>query len=222
MDYEHIPYKVAPMRISDIPQVMDIERQAFPTPWPASAYRYEIEFNSNAHYYAVRPRRASPSNAIQGTNGWWGQLRRLFRPPKSTEATVLGYVGFWLVAGEAHISTIAVDPAHRRRGLGELLLVRVIEDAIEFNADFVTLEMRVSNQPARHLYEKYGFERRGRRKGYYSDNREDAWIMTVDQLESPEFQALLRRNKRALRQKLLSSHSEQQQNQPDRHTASHD
>ncbi|MFQ5858886.1 MAG: ribosomal protein S18-alanine N-acetyltransferase [Anaerolineae bacterium] len=200
--YEDIPYEVAPMRVSDISEVMAIERQSFPTPWSSSAYRYELTFNANAHYYVVRSRRAPRMAHITEADGWRFRLRRLLRSAEPAAPPILGYVGFWLVAGEAHISTIAVHPDARRRGLGELLLVHVIETALANGADFVTLEVRVSNHSAQRLYEKYGFNRTGRRKGYYSDNREDAWIMTVDDLDNSKFQSLLEQNKRTLGDKL--------------------
>ncbi|MFQ5595810.1 MAG: ribosomal protein S18-alanine N-acetyltransferase, partial [Anaerolineae bacterium] len=190
MNYEGIPYEVAPMRVSDISEVMAVERQSFPTPWAPSAYRYELLFNANAHYYVVRSRlRQSPSANAQ-TPGWRSRLRRLLGRAGPTSPPILGYVGFWLVAGEAHISTIAVHPKARRRGLGELLLVQVIESALAEDAEFVTLEVRVSNHSAQRLYEKYAFERVGRRKAYYTDNREDAWIMTVNRLDDPEYHVL--------------------------------
>lgn len=203
--YEDLPYEITPMRVADIAEVMEIERRSFPTPWRADAYRYELRHNLNAHYYVVRPRTPPPPPAQERENGWRIRLRRLLSPSKPKAGPVLGYVGFWLVAGEAHISTIAVHPDVRRRGLGELLLVQVIDTALLHGAEFVTLEVRVSNHAAQRLYEKYGFERKGRRRGYYSDRREDAWIMTVEQLHSPAFNALFERNKRALREKLLHS-----------------
>lgn len=206
MDYEEIPYEVAPMRVSDISEVMAVERQSFPTPWTPSAYRYELMFNANAHYYVVRSRFPPPSASNARPHGWRSRLRRLLGGAGPVAPPILGYVGFWLVAGEAHISTIAVHPKARRRGLGELLLLQVIETALAEDAEFVTLEVRVSNHSAQHLYEKYAFERVGRRKGYYTDNREDAWIMTVDRLDDPEYHALFERNKRALRAKLLREH----------------
>lgn len=206
MDYEEIPYEVAPMRVSDISEVMAVERQSFPTPWAPSAYRYELLFNANAYYYVVRSRFTPPPAANAQPHGWRARLRRLLARPGPASPPILGYVGFWLVAGEAHISTIAVHPKARRRGLGELLLVQVIETALDEDAEFVTLEVRVSNHGAQRLYEKYGFERTGRQKGYYTDNREDAWIMTVDRLGEPEHYELFERNKRVLRAKLLREH----------------
>lgn len=202
MDYENLPYEVAPMRVSDIGEVMAIERQSFPTPWSSRAYHYELRFNSSAHYYVVRPRGAPIPAADKEPVGWRAKLRRLLGKSTTPQHHILGYVGFWLAAGEAHISTIAVHPEFRRQGLGQLLLVKVIGEALDQDADFVTLEVRVSNRGAQRLYEKYGFEKKGRRKAYYSDNREDAWIMTVDRLNEPEFQALFRRNKQILHEKL--------------------
>lgn len=214
MNYENIPYEVAPMRVSDIDDVMQIERQSFPTPWTPSAYRYELKHNRNAYYYVVRP--ANESLAVQDREdgSWRLRLRRLLSPTASQERSVLGYIGFWVVAGEAHISTIAIDPEARRQGLGELLLVHIVEKAMNEDADFITLEVRVSNRAAQHLYEKYGFERTDRRKNYYSDNREDAWIMTLESLDRPEFKALFHQNKRALVEKL--SHVKQPASEPSR------
>lgn len=202
IDYEDIPYEMAPMRVSDISEVMAIERQSFPTPWTPHAYRYELTHNANAYYYVVRPREAPHSAHAEEITGWRARLRRMLGS-KPAGPPILGYVGFWLAAGEAHISTIAVHPDVRRRGLGELLLVKVIETALARGADFVTLEVRASNQAAQRLYEKYGFERKGERKGYYRDTREDAWIMTADRLDDREIRDLFERNKRALREKLL-------------------
>lgn len=203
MDYENLPYEVAPMRVSDVDAVMTIERRAFPTPWTPDAYRYELRHNANAQYYVVRPRGKSRIVLSSGDGTWRSRLRRLLGLQTPKQSSVLGYVGFWLVAGEAHISTIAVAPELRQRGLGELLLLHAIEQVVAEDADFITLEVRVTNHAAQHLYEKYGFERTGRRKAYYSDNREDAWIMTVDELDSSSFRRLLRNNERALRERLV-------------------
>lgn len=200
MNYEELPYVVERMRTSDIPEVMRIEYQSFSTPWTASAYSFELRLNERAHYFVVRSRRQAASR--EAVQRWRGAVQRLFGSPRRG-APVLGYAGFWNVAGEAHISTIAVDPRARRRGLGELLMVRMIEEAMDQGAEFITLEVRVSNRGAQRLYEKYGFERRGRRKGYYTDNNEDAWIMTTPDIRTPRFRALFERNRAALREKLL-------------------
>jgi ribosomal-protein-alanine N-acetyltransferase len=121
-----------------------------------------------------------------------GVLARWTRRLKGTDpGPVLGYGGFWLLVDEAHICTIAVDPHWRCRGLGELLLLSLLERGMALNASRSTLEVRASNQAARALYLKYGFEIVSRRKRYYTDNNEDAYIMATPLFESPEFQARL-------------------------------
>ena len=100
---------------------------------------------------------------------------------------VVGYGGLWLMVDEAHISTLASHPHWRGRGIGELLLLAMLDGAAEIGGNVVTLEVRVSNISAQKLYRKYGFEVVGRRKGYYSDNGEDAFIMTTPAITTPEF-----------------------------------
>jgi len=97
---------------------------------------------------------------------------------------VQGYIGSWLVADELHIITIAVRPESRREGIGAKLVVECLLHGKELGAKCATLEVRVSNEPAIRLYEKLGFRDFGRRKGYYSDNKEDAEIMWLYDLES--------------------------------------
>ena len=188
------PYVVKPMTWDDVPQVMAIEREAFPLPWPERAYRYELSQNKNSHYVALRPRSGPLPRE------WWKRLGRLLqrepRPP------LLGYGGFWMIAGEAHISTLAVAPAWRRRGLGELLLWSMLKQATLIGAFEATLEVRVSNYAAQNLYLKYGFEKAGRRHRYYQDNGEDAWIMTVADFGGEAYQARLERMGQALRERL--------------------
>ncbi|MBI2845936.1 MAG: ribosomal protein S18-alanine N-acetyltransferase [Chloroflexi bacterium] len=157
------------MAIPDISEVLAIERQSFPNPWPASAYRYELAQNDRAQYFVARPSLSYPAE----------------------KGPVVGYGGFWLVTGEAHISTIAVHPDYRRTGLGELLLEAMIEHALSLGADLMTLEVRVSNGGAQGLYHKYGFRESGVRKEYYSDNREDALLMTIPDLKGEKFSGLL-------------------------------
>ncbi|MBI5649302.1 MAG: ribosomal protein S18-alanine N-acetyltransferase, partial [Chloroflexi bacterium] len=104
------------------------------------------------------------------------------------KAPIVGYAGFWMMTDEAHISTIASHPDWRRRGIGELLLLAMIEAAAEQNARVLTLEVRVSNQDAQVLYRKHGFNIVGERKHYYSDNQEDALIMTTPHITTAEYQ----------------------------------
>ena len=100
-----------------------------------------------------------------------------------------GYVGVWFQGNEAHITEIAVREGLRGLGIGELLLIGSIRSATKYGSTVVTLEVRVSNFIAQRLYEKYGFSTAGIRKGYYSDNREDALIMTTSPIHTPDYQS---------------------------------
>jgi [ribosomal protein S18]-alanine N-acetyltransferase len=174
--------------------VLEIERQSFSAPWSARAYEYELRYNDLAHYFVARLQPIATMRA--GPRNW---LESLLRPaPPPTEAVIVGYVGFWLMAGEAHISTIAVAPRYRGRSIGELMLVAGLERAIEMNAHEATLEVRVSNLNAQELYLKYGFVKVGMRKGYYTDNNEDALIMTTPPFSSAEYQQRFQRLREAL------------------------
>jgi ribosomal-protein-alanine N-acetyltransferase len=157
------------MEAADIPQVVAIDRQSFPLPWSEATYRRELHDNLNSHFMvAVRgPAPGRPAGALQGL------LRREARP------RVVGYIGFWYIVDEAHISTLAVHPDYRRQGVGRLLLQAMLAKAAALGAHLATLEVRVSNLEAQQLYARYGFVEVGLRKGYYRDNREDALLMTL-------------------------------------------
>jgi ribosomal-protein-alanine acetyltransferase len=103
------------------------------------------------------------------------------------ESNLAGYVGLWFQGNEAHITEIAVRESLRGRGIGELLLIGSIRASVEYGSSMVTLETRVSNFVAQRLYEKYGFRTAGVRKGYYSDNRENAIIMTTSPIHAVDY-----------------------------------
>lgn len=187
-------FNVRPMRIEDVPQAVEIEREAFPTQWPPTPFKRELQ-NRLAHYLVLcQGGETWESPPRQGVSLLLDKVGRLLarRPVEAPHNSpdqpfLVGTVGFWLLYDEAHITTIAVRESHRRRGLGELLLHASIEMAISFRSRVVTLEVRATNYPAQALYEKYGFQRVGVRRGYYTDNNEDAIIMTTDPLDSPAF-----------------------------------
>jgi ribosomal-protein-alanine N-acetyltransferase len=152
---------VEPMRLDDIPAVHAIESASFPTPWPPYAFRGELEANRMAHYLVVR-----------------------------AGGRVVAYAGLWLMVDEAHVTTFAVLPVYRRRGIGGRLLSEVIELSAALGASVVTLEVRLGNAAARRLYQRFGFRPVGVRPRYYSDNGEDALIMTTERLDAPEMEVL--------------------------------
>jgi ribosomal-protein-alanine N-acetyltransferase len=175
---------IAPMTVADISQVVEIDRLSFPLPWSANSYRYELTQNRAAHFrVAVDP----TSEPKRGLFDWFsGQ-----RPTR----LVIGYGGFWRVVDEVHIGTIAVHPRWRGQGIGEQLLVSLLQQAIGLGAVEAKLEVRMSNQVAQNLYRKYRFEEVGRRKHYYRDNHEDALLMTA-RLEGPLRDLILRTQQR--------------------------
>lgn len=178
--------RVRPMSVDDIAQVTDIERESFPSMWPQTAYRRELA-NKIARYTVITELRDELEPAPAGV---WDKIRRIVGvEAASANDYLLGFIGVWLMAGEAHVVTVAVRRSHRRMGIGERLLIAAIEQAMEFGQDVVTLEVRASNDAARRLYEKYGFNNVGRRVRYYTDNNEDAIIMTTPELDTPEFLA---------------------------------
>ncbi len=148
---------IRPMGLDDLATVQEIERSSFSTPWPPQAYRQELETNRLAHYLVAE-----------------------------LAGEVVGYGGVWIMVDEAHITTFAVRPGYRRRRIGERLLLALLDLSIELGAREATLEVRLSNMAARRLYEKYGFRPVGIRPRYYSDNQEDALIMTTEPLASAD------------------------------------
>ena len=152
--------RVEPMRLEDVPAVHRIERASFPVPWPDFAFRQEIQTNRLAHYLVVR-----------------------------AGSQTVGYGGLWLMVDEAHITTFAVLPEWRRRGIGGRLMVALMQVALDLNARVMTLEVRLSNRAARALYAQFGFRPVGVRPRYYSNNAEDALIMTTEPLSMPDMVA---------------------------------
>lgn len=186
MDENALPYRVEPMVLDDLDEVMAIETLVHAAPWPASAYRHELQQNDLAHYLVLLPSEEghrAPAGIRQRLRAW---LRRT-----GNSRPILGYGGFWLMVGEAHISTIAIHPEWRGLGLGELMLFELLGRARALRADLVTLEVRISNTTAQNLYHKYQFEIVGRRKRYYRDNNEDAYIMTVPDILMPTYGTFL-------------------------------
>jgi ribosomal-protein-alanine N-acetyltransferase len=163
--------RVRPMLLSDLPAVMAVEPLAFAgDAWPESVYRKEI-LNPASSYWVLEQDRGD-SAAI------------------TPAAVFLGYGGFWIIDEEAHLMTIAIAPRWQGRGLGEWFLLALFDLMEEQGARACTLEVRVSNLRAQALYRRLGFAVEGKRRRYYSDNGEDALIMTTPPLASPSMVAL--------------------------------
>lgn len=170
-------YILRPMHSRDVSQVMQINRQCFSAPWSAMTIKIDFEHNDSSHWLILDV--ASDSPLRQNLGRLWGALGI---PPHLRQ--VIGFGTFWQVNGEAHIASLAVAPAYQGLGLGELLLWGMLNQAQNLEGDFSSLEVRVSNERAIRLYEKYGYQIMGRRIAYYHDNNEDAYLMTTPRFDA--------------------------------------
>jgi ribosomal-protein-alanine N-acetyltransferase len=187
------------MTLEDVPTVSEVERAVFTMPWSAGAFRYELAHNHSATYLVLRYTPWAPKR-----RGIPRQVVWRLPHPDEIDRSILGYGGLWMMLDEGHICTLGIRAEWRGRGLGELLLWSLIQAAHQRGASIVTLEVRESNAVAQGLYRKYGLEVAGRRKGYYTDNHEDALIMSIEGIDTPDYQARLAHKAKSLRQHLLA------------------
>ena len=157
-----LPVAMSEMRAADIPAVHEIERLSFNAPWPPYAFEQELANNRLAHYIVAR-----------------------------SDERIVGFAGIWMMADEAHVTTFAVHPDWRRRGIAQRLMVALVELSLEIGAQRMTLEVRAGNDAAQALYRRFGFIDVGRRPRYYTDDNEDALIMTTPELAGPSMQLVL-------------------------------
>ena len=216
-------YRLDIMTQDDVPEVSRVERRCFANPWPASAYRRELQNPAQNYYVVLRELRAGSrptpgqENGVNGVapdaNAGRPLPRRSLLPigrgrlqvdGGREQSSIIGFAGMWLAFDEAHVTTIGVDPPHRGLGLGELLLLCMFDEAVERGATWLTLEVRVTNGAAQALYRKYGFTAHGTRKRYYSDNNEDALIMWSPALGEPDFRVEVESRRAALARRLVS------------------
>ena len=211
-----------PMRAADVAAVVTLDRLSFATPWSTSAFRHEVIGSDHSHmlileradaplgqserpgWRSLRPRsdgtrflrplsdgtrflqrQSRPQSA--GTRSWWRG--------RAAPAHPAGYGGLWVIEDEGHISTLAVQPSERGQRWGELILSALMQRALTAGAEYIVLEVRVSNQVAQALYRKYDFACVGRRRRYYADT-EDAYTMRLDMDEAA--QAIFQERRAAL------------------------
>ncbi len=139
------------MTAADVDAVYAIELATFPTPWTLDSFHYEMRENQYAHYIVAED-----------------------------ETEIIGFCGMWLVIDAAQITNVAVVESARGKGIGEALMKEAIRVAREAEMEVMSLEVRVTNVVAQNLYRKLGFQNGGIRKGYYTDNGEDALVMWVN------------------------------------------
>jgi len=170
------------MRLADIRQVAAIDVICFEPPWPYESYTFEIDESRVSHMVVLEQLSDDAPLVPMPRQSLRSRLRDKLRghsPVNTSTGEILGYGGLWKIDGEAHISTIAIHPANRGLGYGEILLAGMFGKALQLNAEYIVLEVRVSNSVAQSLYRKYGFNRVRRKKNYYRGDNEDAWDMRV-------------------------------------------
>ena len=150
--------EITRMRRRHLKGVMAIERQVYPRPWSPNLFLSEMN-----------------------------ELRNRFYVVAKMDRDVVGYGGIMCYGEEAHVTTIAVDPAHHRRKIGTRLLYELVREAVAMGARTVSLEVRVSNWGAQRLYSRFGFRPVGIRKNYYQETGEDAVVMWVDEVRSRQY-----------------------------------
>ncbi len=208
-----IVYVIDEMTVEDIDEVSKVEERCFATPWPVSAYRRELRHRRQNFYIVLRddpdgPREltTAPRSVVTDEDepGRFPFLPFLRKPGGRERCPILGFAGMWVLLDEAHITTIGVEPREQGKGLGEYLFAALLDEAIQRQATWVTLEVRISNQSAQALYRKYGFTVQGRRPRYYSDNNEDAFIMWSESFRDPAYCDAIGRLRRDVLRRLAS------------------
>jgi ribosomal-protein-alanine N-acetyltransferase len=168
------------MREADVNTVQEIEREIFATPWPRNAYYRELASRASAHYVVLRH---------EGMD----EVPSHFRLP-DLDPTLVGYGGMWRMYDEAHVTTIGVRRDLQHNGYGRILFAGLVQASYDMGAKWITLEVRTTNDNAMRMYEGFGFKVIGRRKGYYTDNGEDAIVMWSDSIHSPRFRRAFETN----------------------------
>lgn len=161
---EPVELEIARMRRRHLKGVMAIERQVYPRPWSPNLFLSEMSELRNRTYLVAK-----------------------------IGKDVVGYGGVMCYGEEAHVTTIAVDPAHHRKKIGTRLLYDLVQESLRLGAQAVSLEVRVSNWGAQRLYSQFGFRPVGIRKNYYQETGEDAVVMWVDNIRSADYRDQLER-----------------------------
>ncbi len=156
--------EITRMRRRHVRGVERIEQQVYPRPWNSSLFLSELAMRSSRGYFVARVGR-----------------------------TVVGYAGMMLSGGDAHITTIAVDPGWQRYGIGTRLMLTLVHEAIDRRARNLMLEVRAANAGAQVMYRRFGLAPVGTKQNYYAETNEDALVMWVHDVDTSEYRDRLRR-----------------------------
>ena len=203
--YEKNEFSVRVVAPDDLAMLESIEREAFPGINPVTRLERDLARQNGLYLAATRrwygeeqelgPRYAIATKSEKEDVSFAARVKRnvdryvldrIARPNLPSDY-IAGFIGMWLVLDEAHVVIIGLRESDRRKGIGELLLISAIEHAVENDCRMVTLEVRESNKPAIELYRKYGFQKVGLRRRYYSDTRENAVIMTTPPIQNDDY-----------------------------------
>jgi|GEM_PF-25747 ribosomal-protein-alanine N-acetyltransferase len=200
-------FSVRAVTLEDLAMLESIEREAFHGMTPVTRLQRDLNRQNGLYLAATRrwwaeeqelgPSYALATKAEKEDERFTARLKRnvdryvldRVARPSLPSGYIAGFVGLWFVLDEAHVVTIGLRESDRRKGIGELLLISAIEQAVENDSRVVTLEVRESNEPAIELYRKYVFQDVGLRRRYYSDNGENAVIMTTPPIQSDDYQS---------------------------------
>ncbi len=161
---EELEVRIVAMRRRHLRSVLRIEAQVYPRPWSLALFMSELGLRSSRCYVVAR-----------------------------VGGSVVGYAGLMLTGDDAHVTTIAVDPEWQRHKIGTRLLAFLAHESLRRGARNLTLEVRVSNEPAQSMYRQFGFKPAGIRKGYYQETNEDALVMWAEDIDTPEYAERLAR-----------------------------
>ncbi len=167
---EELEVRIVPMRRRHLRSVLRIEAQVYPRPWSLALFMSELGLRSSRCYVVAR-----------------------------VGGSVVGYAGLMLTGDDAHVTTIAVDPDWQRHKIGTRLLAFMAHESLRRGARNLTLEVRVSNEPAQAMYRQFGFKPAGIRKGYYQETNEDALVMWAEDIDTPEYAERLARLEASVR-----------------------
>lgn len=200
-------YSIRAATLGDSAMLESIEKEAFPGLTPTTRISRDLTRENGLYLAVVRewhpddrqlgPKFAIATRAEKEDDRFTARVRRnvdrflldYVNRPKLPPDYIAGFAGLWFVLDEAHVVIIGLREVERGKGIGEMLLISGIEQAVENDSRVVTLEVRKSNNVAIELYRKYGFQEVGLRRRYHSDNGEDAVIMTTPPVQSDDYQS---------------------------------